>query len=569
MYSKLKSFADRLSPFQFACLIILVYVVLLAPYCLQYIFFLPDEHHYVDAATYMLQHGDYFSPHTPNGGYRFLKPIFTYWAVLFSYAVFGISQFSSRFPFLVAAALVLLMTFKMSWLATEDRKISILAVLLLGSIPIFNRSVGTSLTDIWQLLFLEVMTYAVFGIIKKPLRRRHYLDILYLSAGLAVTVKGIVALAFLGVCLLFLLINPWNRLSVRKLLRLPSITAFLVIGGFWYVIIYIQHGPDALFHFYQDQVGIRVAGKFMRVVLNAIYAVITVVVLLFPFIVAGWRSLLFRSNRQVLATSKNDMSIIAFCLFWLLAMTGMASMVSQFYYRYMIPVCHIEAFLFAFFIIKNEHRKGVRISLQVTRYFGLTVFILMGIASLIANWFMGPAVFSLIATILLVAIGLFLLTIPRHASLIALSVATFFYMTATFTLLALTAARFSDPDQGEQIVTALSNNRISPDDQIQYFGKTRIASRIRVASQGKFFFSQSFASRDSVNADYIVFGDHYKDSLNLDNYRVKAISAVWKDYPIKKIIQANTNPALLRQLRWSNSENYYLAVKKKLKKQGQ
>lgn len=547
-------------PEKIAVLLILSYLFLIAPYSLQYIFYLPDERHYVDAAIYMIKHGGYFSPHDPNGGYRFLKPIFTYWVILGSYKIFGISQFSSRLPFLIAAGLVLWMSFKIAQLSFRDKRIAILALVMTASIPILNRAVATSLTDVYQLFFLQVMSYSVIGILQSPKQINRYLYLLYISAGLAVTVKGSVSIAFLSACLFFLLVNPWCRLSLKKILLPLPVLIFLVIGGFWFIITFFQHGPDALGHFYEDQIGYRVTSRVYMILKNFKYSLIVTFILLFPFMFPGWWSLFYKNNLQVLKQNKSLIPIFAFAVLWILFMITLSSLVSKFYYRYLIPISHIMALLFSFFIIQNEQRKGIKILLSFSQVLSFFLFGTMAIGSIISNYYLGQRWLPITLTILLLSFGIILFRGFGKQGIVAKSIRIFFYMIGIFTSLAMAGRPFSHPDQGQQIVASLHQNGITPESDIQYFGKTRIASRIRIASKGDFYFPALNTQENPAKADFIIFGDNYKDSLNLENYDIQQISAVWKKFPVSKIIKTKTEEEL-KQLQNQYAEKYFLATK--------
>ena len=56
-----------------------------------------DEGSNAEAAREMLETGDWISP-TLNYEPRFAKPAFVYWIISASYAVFGVNEFSARFP---------------------------------------------------------------------------------------------------------------------------------------------------------------------------------------------------------------------------------------------------------------------------------------------------------------------------------------------------------------------------------------------------------------------------------------------------------------------------------------
>jgi 4-amino-4-deoxy-L-arabinose transferase-like glycosyltransferase len=553
---------QQLKSHQQVLLIIFAYLLLMAPYVLQYILYLPDERHYVDAAIYMIQHGDYFTPHDPNGGYRFLKPIFTYWAVFASYKLFGISQFSSRLPFLIAGASVLWMTYRITLLAFKNKRTAIMSMLMMGAIPIVNRVVATSLTDIFLLFFLQVMSYGVIGILQNPEKRKNFLLLLYIGAGFGIMVKGVVAVAFLAVCLFYLLVNPWKRQRLSSLIHIPSILAFLFLSGFWYVAIYFQHGIGALTHFYDDQIGYRVSISPGIVALNFLYSLFYIFIMVFPFMIAGWWSMFSKGNRKYLLENREYMPILGFSLIWVAAMIGMSCMVTPFYFRYLIPTSHIIAVILAYFVIQQEEKRSVQLIFKGTVIFSFSLFSLVAIVSYLVNFAFRSSYPPILFTTLLLAIGIYSLIKIKNQSILAKGALIAYYTVGMFTLLALLAHPFSFPGLGEQMTQNLRAKEISPDASIQFYGRNRIGSRIRVASKGDYFFKVLSPTHDPVTAEYVIVRDIYSDSLNLSNYDVEILASVWNKYPVKEILSVSDKEEL-EELKAHNSKKYYLAKKRK------
>ena len=79
-----------------------LFLIYSAPGALDYIFYHPDEKYYTDSVLKMIEREDCVTPYNADGSPRFLKPIVTYWVLMGSYKVFGISPFSSRLFFWLA-----------------------------------------------------------------------------------------------------------------------------------------------------------------------------------------------------------------------------------------------------------------------------------------------------------------------------------------------------------------------------------------------------------------------------------------------------------------------------------
>jgi len=394
----MKAITSFIKEHSLALLLVMGYLVLLAPYSLNYVFYMPDERHYVDAAIHMLKHGGYLSPINPDGGYRFLKPIFTYWLVLGSYALFGISEFSSRFPFLLTAGMVIWLTYRTTLLAFKKKEVALLALVIAGATPIMHRSTPLTLTDLLLLVFLQIMIFGVVALLVCPEKKNKHWWAVYLGAGMAVMTKGLPAIAFLLVALFFLLINPWKRFKLKDALHLPALLTGLVLGSFWYVAIYLQHGTQAIASFYEDQVGMRVAEKAGLIASNFTWSVLSIILIMFPFMLPGWRSF-FYPNPEI-KEHRNVKTILGFASLWVLAMIGMATLVSKFYYRYLIPVIPVMAMVMAFSIWSQQDKKAVQRLIKTIRIFAFILFITVNVAGLVAIiLFFGPRWYFLVFTI--------------------------------------------------------------------------------------------------------------------------------------------------------------------------
>ncbi|MGQ8336483.1 ArnT family glycosyltransferase [Sunxiuqinia sp. A32] len=543
-----------------ALLLIFAYILLLAPYSLNYIFYMPDERHYVDAAIYMLKHGDYLSPHNPDGGFRFLKPIFTYWVVLSSYVIFGISEFSSRFPFLLAAGMVLWLTYRTTLLAFKNKETAILSVIILGATPILHRSTPLTLTDLLLLIFLQVMIWGVIGLLVSNIKKSGYLWAIYIGAGMAVMTKGLPAVAFLMVALFFLLVNPWRRFRLKEILHFPSLIIGLVLGSFWYVAIYQQHGSEAIASFVEDQVGIRVAEKIGLIAVNFFSSVLVIILIMFPLMLPGWRSLFYRHSE--INQNKQIKSILGFSVLWVLAMIGMASLVSKFYYRYLVPVIPVMAMVMAYFIWSQQSKKGTKRLLKTALIIAYAIFILVNIAGIAsAILFMAPKWYFAVFVIS-IGISSWYFTKWINEILLKQSTLTYLLMAGIFFGLFFVIKPISYPGEGKQIAEKLQELKIKNTDAIQFYGKTRSASRLRVATKGEFYLKawQPYQSQILPETEVVIIADTYLDSLALDDFKIYPASAVWGDIRVDEIYQAKTEKEL-NELKFKRSDLYFIGIR--------
>src|SRR5690606_34560259 len=124
-----------------------------------------------------------------------------------------------------------------------DRKIALLAGLITASHPVLIFSSTRSIPDVLLALFITLSALGFAGILKHGDQApKKYLWMLYMGLGLAFEVKGLPALAIGGIGVLYLLLNPWQRISLKKMLYLPALLLGLFVAVFWFVSMYLKFG---------------------------------------------------------------------------------------------------------------------------------------------------------------------------------------------------------------------------------------------------------------------------------------------------------------------------------------
>src|SRR5690606_24474451 len=106
----------------------------------------------------------------------------------------------------------------------SDRKVAYIACLITASHPVLIFSSTRSIPDILLALFITLSALGFAGLLKYGEQAsKRFLWMIYVGLGLAFEVKGLPAAAFGGIGLLYLLLNPWKRISLPKLLYFPAI----------------------------------------------------------------------------------------------------------------------------------------------------------------------------------------------------------------------------------------------------------------------------------------------------------------------------------------------------------
>ena len=211
----------------------------------------PVESNYVLSAITMLKHNSWISPMIYDHVW-YDKPPLTYWALMITYKLFGISDFTSRIPnTLVAGASVALM-YHITYRISKNTFASVLCAILLMSTLQFWYISHAIITDGFLLLF----TLAIFGYSYLAFTNNDKSAMVkaYIAAALAVITKGPIGIILPG---LILLIYVCARYIVHrkdesyqlskdiKLLFNPlGLLAFIAIASPWYIAMYSIHGEQ-------------------------------------------------------------------------------------------------------------------------------------------------------------------------------------------------------------------------------------------------------------------------------------------------------------------------------------
>ncbi|HSB72533.1 MAG TPA: glycosyltransferase family 39 protein [Candidatus Methylomirabilis sp.] len=201
-----------------------------------------DEPAYAQAAREMLETGDWITPHF-NGRPRFDKPILFYWLLTLGYRVFGVTELAARFWSALAAVslVVLLAGAGARWFGPRAGWVTGLAITLNLLTALLARA---AVTDMLLTLFVAAAILAgVQGIQEDPARGRRWVRAAWTVLGLAVLVKGPVALLISGMALMgSLVVFRELRTGLRRLLAWEALALFALIAFPWYGLALAMNG---------------------------------------------------------------------------------------------------------------------------------------------------------------------------------------------------------------------------------------------------------------------------------------------------------------------------------------
>jgi len=494
-----------------------------APVALRYVFHYPDEKYYTDAVLQMMEKGDYLTPYQADGTPRFLKPIVTYWVLIASYTVFGVSEFSSRLLFWLAGAILVLITFFMAKSLTGNKKTAIICALITAANPLTVFSAARSIPDILLALFLTVSAWGFMEIMIREKPEKRFFWMAYLGAALAFETKGLPAALFMGVNILFLLFNPWKKVKIITLLKPVPIIVSMVVAVGWFLLMFRGHGASYFNSFYDDQVGERVSINFVSILKNTLLAIVTLLLFFFPWSIAGINGI--KNIRARFGKSSYETkAIIGFSLVWALVVVLTSGLVFKFYDRYVLPAIPVLSLYFALLLSQKPWLS----SRYFIRFFtGLNIFVLAIMLFFVVfvsfDWFYFAA--------LLLGLAFFGIYFSGRTSLFAnesLLAGSILWLVFNGVLLMYPT---SLPGPGTQLANNLAKLGADKNTPVFVYGNIKAASRIRIASHaGLNVVSKSTDfTLPSGGRHFLVFKVKEQGQLDLNGYQVFPGSEEWSN----------------------------------------
>ena len=210
-----------------------------------------NEAFYAETPREMLVTGDYLAPRF-NFEPRAQKPPLTYWVILASYRIFGVSEFAVRLPGALAAIATLLFSYGLAKILFGRRAALIAAVITATTVRVFILARRLPI----DILLLMFMTATLFFLVRAIQRNgRTNWGMVYACAALGFMTKGPVAAAIpaLAYCI-WASRRRQFRLSGSHPLMGAALFACLVLP--WYVYIYGAHGWTYISPFFlRDNLG--------------------------------------------------------------------------------------------------------------------------------------------------------------------------------------------------------------------------------------------------------------------------------------------------------------------------
>jgi 4-amino-4-deoxy-L-arabinose transferase-like glycosyltransferase len=221
--------------------------------------FFYDEERNSGCAREMAERADFVVP-TFNYQLRSDKPVLHYYFMMFSYSIFGVNEFASRFFSVFFGALTILITF-LFIRKYLNVKIAVYSILIMLASLNFSLEFHLAVPDPYLIFFLTLSHFTFYDFFKSG--KLSSLFLMYLSIGAAILAKGPVALGLFGLnAILFLIIKKefkWQSIRNFRLLTGSVIVMLIVLP--WFIKVGLATDWQWQKEFFLEQNLGRLAGK--------------------------------------------------------------------------------------------------------------------------------------------------------------------------------------------------------------------------------------------------------------------------------------------------------------------
>lgn len=203
-----------------------------------------NEAFYAQTPREMLEAHDYVTP-SFNFQLRMNKPVLSYWEVAASYRLFGVSEWSERLPIAIGGVVVIGTAFGLAYLMGGTTA-GLLAALVLASAPRVLLLARRIIIDVHITMFLGLILLFFALADTRPERRRLYLCLMYVAAGLGVLMKGPIAVFIPAVAFLIYMASQKRLRDIRHMMIPAGAVISLAIVVPWYYFLYREHGFESI-----------------------------------------------------------------------------------------------------------------------------------------------------------------------------------------------------------------------------------------------------------------------------------------------------------------------------------
>ena len=235
--------------------IALVAAILFIPFLGNVHLFDWDEINFAESAREMIASGNYFSVQINFTRFTEKPPLF-FWMQVLSMKLFGVNEFSARFPNAICGIITLVVIFRIGKHIFNEQFARIWVMIYLGTFVTFLYF-KSGIIDPWFNLFIFLAIYHFYSLTTSTqVYRYKHLFLTGLFLGLAVLTKGPVAILIaLLTYMVVVILNRFQFFINGSAFIIIFVTTLMVCFA-WFGVDLIQNGPGFLIEFLQRQIAI-------------------------------------------------------------------------------------------------------------------------------------------------------------------------------------------------------------------------------------------------------------------------------------------------------------------------
>jgi len=214
-----------------------------------------DEINFAESAREMIASGNYFSVQINFNRFTEKPPLF-FWMQVMSMKLFGINEFSARFPNAICGIITLVVLFRIGKQIFNEYFARIWVMVYLGTFVTFLYF-KSGIIDPWFNLFIFLAIYHFYSLTTMlQVNRMKHLVLTGVFLGLAVLTKGPVAILIALLTYVVVVVLNRFRFFINGKEFIAIFVTTLLVCFAWFGVDLIQNGPSFLIEFLQRQIAI-------------------------------------------------------------------------------------------------------------------------------------------------------------------------------------------------------------------------------------------------------------------------------------------------------------------------
>ena len=214
-----------------------------------------DEINFAESAREMIASGNYFSVQINFTRFTEKPPLF-FWMQVVSMKLFGVNEFSARFPNAICGIITLVVLFRIGKQIFNEYFARIWVMVYLGTFVTFLYF-KSGIIDPWFNLFIFLAIYHFYSLTTMlKVNRMKHLVLTGVFLGLAVLTKGPVAILIALLTYVVVVVLNRFRFFINGKEFIAIFVTTLLVCFAWFGVDLIQNGPSFLIEFLQRQIAI-------------------------------------------------------------------------------------------------------------------------------------------------------------------------------------------------------------------------------------------------------------------------------------------------------------------------